>query len=259
MNRKAYPSDVSDEEWALVAPCLTLMREDAPQREYELREMFNGLRYVIKTGATWRMMRRHGIQARRRRRYRVTTQSQHDHPVAPNLLKRKFTAERPNQVWLTNITYVPTAEGWLYLAAVLDLFSRRIVGWTMGSRLKTELVKDAFQMALDRRQPSFFTTRTGAVSMPAQTINHPGPTHHQVSMSGAGNCYDNAPMESFFSSLKSERVHPCRYLSRTEARHDLFAFIEVFYNRQRRHSSLGYLSPAAFEQHPFVLTSTPPN
>jgi len=213
-------------------------------------------------GRVARLMRMNGIQARRRRRYKVTTQSQHDHPVAPNLLKREFTAERPNQVWLTDITYVPTAEGWLYLAAVLDLFSRQIVGWSMGSRLKTGLVKDALQMALDRRQP------------PAQLMHHSDRGSQyasadyqsllakhtmQVSMSGAGSCYDNAPMESFFSSLKSERVHHCRYLTRADARHDLFNFIEVFYNRQRRHSSLGYLSPAAFELRSFELTYTPPN
>jgi transposase InsO family protein len=199
-----------------------------------------------------RLMRVHHIQARRKKRWRPrTTDSRHSLPVAHNILNREFEAEAPNQKWVTDITYIPTTEGWLYLAAVMDLYSRRIVGWSMASRLTSKLVKDALKLAVAQRQPS------------------PGLVHHSdrgsqyasadyrllltargmvASMSRKGNCYDNAPMESFFGTLKSERVHHCRYRTRAEARHDIFHYIELFYNRKRRHSTLGYMSPAQFEQ-----------
>lgn len=198
-----------------------------------------------------RLMRLHHIRAKRRKRRRPrTTRSNHSLSVAPNVLGREFEAEAPDQKWVTDITYIPTGEGWLYLAVVMDLYSRRIVGWSMASRLTSKLVKDALKLAIAQRQPG------------------PGLVHHSdrgsqyassdyrvlltargmvASMSRKGDCYDNAPMESFFGTLKSERVHHRRYETRAEARQDIFHYIEVYYNRKRLHSALGYKSPAEFE------------
>jgi len=199
-----------------------------------------------------RLMRIHGIRAKQYKRRRVqTTDSAHDLPVAPNVLNREFEADAPNQKWVTDITYVPTDEGWLYLAVVLDLFSRRIIGWSMASTLCTGLVKNALLMAIAERCPGaglLHHSDRGAqyASGEYQAVL----THHQmiVSMSRTGNCYDNAPMESFFGTLKRELIHHRHYRTRAEARQDIFEYIEVFYNRKRRHSSLGYLSPVQYEQ-----------
>jgi transposase InsO family protein len=186
-----------------------------------------------------RLMRIHDIRGRQRRRRRVkTTDSNHSLPVAPN---RK---------WVADITYVPTAQGWLYLAVVLDLFSRRVIGWSMAETMCTLLVKDALEMAVSSRHPlagllhhsdrgsQYASAEYQAVLQTGEIV---------ASMSRAGDCYDNAAMESFFGTLKCELIHDRRYRTRTEARQDIFEYIEVFYNRQRRHSSLGYLSPVAYE------------
>jgi transposase InsO family protein len=197
-----------------------------------------------------RLMRQIGLRARCHRRYRVTTQANDSHPVVANVLARDFTAQRVNQKWLADITYINTHEGWLYLAAVLDVFSRRIVGWAMQKRMTTTLVTDALHMALGQRQ------RTGDLlhhsDRGSQYTSYDYQSllksqHITASMSGTGNCYDNAMMESFFASLKAECVTQ-RYSSRASAKHDIFEYIEVWYNRKRRHSALGYLSPATFEQ-----------
>ena len=196
-----------------------------------------------------RLMRLHGLQAKQRRRYKVTTRANPRRPVAENLLNRDFTAERPNQKWVADITYVSTFEGWLYLATVLDVFSRRIVGWSMSDRLKTNLVEDALQMALDRRQPHFALLHHSDRGSQYTSLDYQAllARHHiQVSMSGRGSAYDNAMMESFFATLKTECVDH-RFATRAEARLAIFEYIEVFYNRQRRHSGLGFLSPHRFE------------
>ena len=199
-----------------------------------------------------RLMRAARIRARRKtKRKVVTTDSQHRFPVAPNHLNRDFTASRPNEKWLTDITYIATAEGWLYLAVVMDLFSRRIVGWAMEASLESSLVEKAFQMAVQNRraiQGLLHHSDRGSqyAGAPYQTLL--AAQHIQVSMSRTGNCYDNAPMESFFSTLKNEHVHFQDYQNRQEAKTDIFAYIEGFYNRTRRHSSLGYLSPEEFER-----------
>jgi transposase InsO family protein len=198
-----------------------------------------------------RLMRLEGLQARPRRWRRATTQSDHLYPVAPNLLQRRFTAPQPNQVWLSDISYIPTREGWLYLAVVLDLFSRRVVGWAMLPELTTHLPLAALRMALRIRQPGpgLLHHSDRGVQYCSDAYQEVLQTHVcRVSMSGRGNCYDNAPMESFFSTLKTERVASRLYASRSQARSDLFAYIEGFYNRCRRHSALGYLSPEAYEQ-----------
>ena len=198
-----------------------------------------------------RLMRAADIRARRKKRRRITTDSQHSFPVAPNLLRRDFRAEAPNQKWLGDITFIPTAEGWLYLAAILDLFSRKVVGWAMEDTLASYLVEQAFHMAVQNRQRV-----AGLLHHSDRGSQYAGGSYQslltaqrmQVSMSESGDCYDNAPMESFFSTLKSEHVHFQDYQTRAEARTDIFAYIEGFYNLIRRHSSLGYLSPAEFEQ-----------
>jgi transposase InsO family protein len=197
-------------------------------------------------------MRQERLQARPRRRFRPqTTQVDQRLPVAPNRLQRPFRASAPNQVWLSDVTYVPTAEGWLYLAVVLDLHSRRVVGWAMTSRLDTSLVLSALRLALGRRRPpSSLLHHSDRGSQYASRDYRTALADHgaQASMSRAGNCYDNAPMESFFATLKVERVHCRHYQTRAEARQDIIAYIEGFYNPTRRHSALGYRSPLEFEQ-----------
>lgn len=198
-----------------------------------------------------RLMRLHRIRAQQVRRYKVTTRRSKAHPAAPNLLKQDFTAERPDHKWLADITYIPTMEGWLYLAAILDLYTRRIVGWAMSGRMTADLTTAALKMAIHRRQPG-----AGLIHHSDQGSQYTDGTYQallkehgiQVSMNGVGSWYDNAPMESFFGTLKSERVYRCLYRTRDEARPDLFFYIEAFYNRRRRHSALGYLSPEAYEQ-----------
>jgi transposase InsO family protein len=199
-----------------------------------------------------RLMRQHGIRAvhSKRRRRVVTTQSRHNLPVAANVLNQEFTATLPNRKWVTDITYVPTREGWLYLAVVLDLFSRKVVGWAMDTQMTVELPLRALRMALHSRRPqpgllhhsdrgSQYASYVYQAVLQSQAI--------QQSMSRTANCYDNAVMESFFASLKAELVHHVRFSSIVEARAQIFHYIEAFYNRQRLHSSLGYLSPNAFE------------
>ena len=198
-----------------------------------------------------RLRRELGLRCKQKRKFKGTTNSNHDLPVAENLLNQTFAPTAPNQVWVTDITYIPTAEGWLYLAGVKDVFTCEIVGYAMADRMTQELTGQALFRAVQRKRPM------------------PGLIHHsdrgsqycahdyrklvdqfgmKASMSRRGNCYDNAPMESFWGSLKNELVHHCRYGTRAEAEASLREFIEIFYNRQRRHSRLGNISPAVFAQ-----------
>lgn len=198
-----------------------------------------------------RLMRQAHLRSVRQRSPRVqTTDSKHAYPVASNLLDRQFEAQRPNQKWVSDITYIPTQNGWLYLAAVLDLFSRRIVGWAMSAHCDAALTQNALGMALSQRQPaadllhhSDRGSQYAAHDYQALLAQH----HITVSMSRTGNCYDNAVMESFFRTLKAECVDLYVFHSRTHARSVIFVFLEVYYNRQRLHSTLGYCTPAAFE------------
>lgn len=197
-----------------------------------------------------RLMRRCGIKARRRRKYQVTTDSKHSFPVAENLLDREFFSAGPNQVWASDITYIWTLEGWLYLAAVIDLHSRMVVGWSMGERLDRSLTLDALSTAVGRRNPGpGLIHHSDRGSQYASHDYQAALAKHEMccSMSRKGDCWDNAVAESFFSTLKIERVHHRLYRSRDEARRDIFEYIEVFYNRVRLHSTLGYVSPAQFE------------
>ena len=196
-----------------------------------------------------RLMRSHGIRARHKRRYKATTDSKHNLPVAENLLNRNFTPAAPNQVWTADLTYVWTDEGWLYLAVVLDLFNREIVGFSIKPRMTADIVVEALTMAWFRRKPApGLMHHSDRGSQYASRVFQDKLAEYGMvcSMSRQGNCWDNAPTESFFNSLKNERVHGTRYATREEAINDLFEYIEVFYNRSRRHSVLQSKSPVQF-------------
>jgi transposase InsO family protein len=208
-----------------------------------------GHRISVNTVA--RIMRDEGIRAKAKRAFVPrTTDSCHDRPVAPNLLGRQFDADRCNSKWAADITYVPTDEGWLYVAGVLDLHSRRLVGWSMADHMETSLVSDALGMALARRQVSKGLVHHSDRGVQYASLQYQALLEKHgitVSMSGKGDCYDNAMMESFWSTLKTELVHLDCYATRQQARQSIFDYIETFYNRTRLHSSLGYVSPEAFE------------
>jgi len=199
-----------------------------------------------------RIMREEGILGRRKPRFRLTTDSDHKLPVALNLLDRQFMADEPDAAWVADITYVWTQQGWLYLAVILDLFSRRVVGWSMAEHMRTELVLDALRAALGSRLPA----ETGLVfhsdrgSQYASEAYQDALAEHGItcSMSRRGNCWDNAVAESFFSTLKTELVHNVIFLTRDSARNAIAEWIEIFYNGKRRHSSLGYATPLQAEQ-----------
>ena len=209
--------------------------------------------YHVSENTVAKLMHDHGLRAASSSKFRVTTDSKHTLPVAENVLNREFEQAAPDRVWLADITYVWTREGWLYLACVLDTYSRRIVGWSMKERMTQDLVLDALRMALGRRRPdragnlvhhsdrgSQYASQAFQELLRAENIT--------CSMSRQGNCWDNAMMESFFATLKKERIYLEDYATRAAARASVFDYIERFYNRRRRHSALGYLSPEQFEQ-----------
>jgi putative transposase len=195
------------------------------------------------------LMKKLGLKVKSAKRYKVTTNSRHNYPVAPNLLNRQFDVKALNKVWTTDITYIWTFEGWFYLAVVMDLCSRQIVGWAMDKRMKTELAKKALTMAYWRRKPqSGLLHHSDRGSQYASDIYQKQlKEYHMIpSMSRKGDCWDNSPMERFFRSLKSERLSFCKFYTRHEARMEILDYIS-FYNSSRLHSSLGYLSPMDFE------------
>jgi putative transposase len=221
-------------------------RYGSPRVHDELRD--EGERVGRKRVA--RIMREHDLRGKRRRRFRVTTMSEHDMPIAPNVLARDFTASAPNQKWVGDITYIWTREGWLYLAVLIDLFSRRVVGWAMGDTLATELPLRALHMAIQtRRPPRGLIHHTDRGCQYASAEYRAVLEQHGIvaSMSRKGNCWDNAVAESFFATLKTELVRDLDLLTRDHAKRELFAYIEGFYNRRRRHSSLGYATPDKVE------------
>jgi transposase InsO family protein len=198
-----------------------------------------------------RLMQEKGISARRKRRKARTTNSNHSSPIAPNLLKRDFTADAPNKKWVTDITYIATYEGWLYLAGILDTYSRKLIGWAMGKHHDTALVKEALHMALIQRQPGADLVHHSDRGSEYASMSYQEMLHQQniqISMSRKGDCYDNALMESFWGTLKEECIGQSIFPSRKEAKLALFDYIEIFYNRKRRHSALGYISPLDFEK-----------
>jgi putative transposase len=197
-----------------------------------------------------RLMREEGLKGQKKRRFRVTTDSRHSYPIAPNALNRDFTASAPNKVWVTDITYIWTREGWIYLAAILDLYSRRVVGWSADSYIDRTLAIDALGMALRTRRPE-----PGLIHHSDRGVQYASGDYQRLlrehgitcSMSRKGDCWDNAVAESFFSTLKAELVYRTDFVSRNQAFALLFEYIEAFYNGRRRHSSLGYVSPVEHE------------
>jgi transposase InsO family protein len=222
-------------------------RYGSPRVRMELRD--RGQRSGRKRIA--RLMRLQGLRARPKRRYRTTTDSRHGLPVCPNLLARRFAVAQPNTAWVTDMTYLWTAQGWLYLAVIIDLFSRRIVGWSMSERIDRKLALDALRMALAQRRP-----QPGLIHHSDRGSQYASGDYQQLlaqhglrgSMSRRGDCWDNAVAESFFASLKLELVYQVQWRTRAEVRTAIFEYLELFYNRRRRHSSLGYLSPVEFER-----------
>ena len=197
-----------------------------------------------------RLRREAGIEARRKRKFRLAYQARNTAPVPPNLLRWPFTAAYPDQIWVTDVTFIPTRSGWLYLAVMIDLHSRLVVGWSMKDRPNQELANEALMMAVERRRP-----KPGLIHHSDQGILYSSVSYVELlkkygmvrSMSGKGNCYDNAVAESFFSSLKNEIIHHRDYHTRDQARMDIFEYIELFYNRKRIHQSLNYQTPIRYE------------
>ena len=222
-------------------------RYGSPRVHAELRD--RGHRLGRKRVA--RLMRRHGLCARRRRRFRITTDSTHPLAVAPNVLARRFAVPAPDTAWVTDITYLWTQEGWLYLAVILDLFSRAVVGWAMSARITRHLTLQALTMALGRRRPpQGLLHHSDRGSQYASADYRRALAAHGIvcSMSRRGNCWDNAVAESFFATVKVELAHAAHWATRAQAHGEVFEYLERFYNGQRRHSALGYLSPITFER-----------
>jgi putative transposase len=215
-----------------------------------MRKTLNALGYPVGRNKAKKLMNEAGVLVRYRKRYKVTTNSKHKQPVFENKLNRQFTVARPNQAYASDITYIWTQEGWLYLAVVIDLFSRKIIGWSMSSRMKASLACDALKMALWQRRPN-----TGVITHSDRGIQYASKAYRDLlttygcmgSMSRKGNCWDNAVAESFFGRLKQERVQWRNYQTRYEAQQDILNYITMFYNSNRLHSFLGYQTPIQFE------------
>ena len=249
--RPLAPRTVADQRLGVEIQAIhaeSRQRYGSPRVHAELRH--RGQRLGRKRVA--RLMRQHELCARRRRRFRVTTDSKHDLPVASNVLARQFAVAAPDTAWVTDITYLWTQEGWLYLAVILDLFSRAVVGWAMSSQITRQLTLQALTMALGRRRPppGLLHHSDRGSQYASGDYRRALKTHGMVcSMSRRGNCWDNAVAESFFATLKVELgVHDSAWPTRVHAQGDIFEYIEAFYNGQRRHSTLAYLSPLAFER-----------
>ena len=250
--RRIFPGLRAREDQALVQQIQQIHAHNrqtygAPRIEKELRKKgrCHGRNRVA------RLMKQAGLCGRQKARYHVqTTDSNHDEPIAPNRLAEASKASAPNQIWVGDITYIKTGESWLYVAAIMDLYSRKIVGWAMGEHIDTALILKALFMALLHRQPPanlLFHSDRGVQYASADYRSALAQEGLLASMSGKGNCYDNAAMESFWSTLKLELVYRRDFQTRAQARSEIFDYIEVFYNRQRSHSALNYLSPVDFE------------
>jgi transposase InsO family protein len=248
------------QEDQVLLPSIRIVFEES-DKTYGATRILNDLRkqgHRVFKNRIWRLLRDNDLKVKTTRRFKVTTNSDHKRAVAPNLVKQEFTAKAPDRLWTGDITYIPTAQGWLYLAVVLVVFSRRIVGWSMNQRMTDDLVVSAFSNALVRRRPVpgfIFHTDRGSQYCSKRfcaLVKRVGGTQ---SMSGTGCCYDNAITESFFGTLKRELIHHCFFITRQEAQSRIFRYIEGFYNRKRIHSAIGYLSPEEFEQRRFELAA----
>lgn len=216
-----------------------------------IKEALNRDNLIVSKRRVSRLMREAGLCCKTKRKFKMTTDSKHNLPISPNLLQRNFTFSRPNQAYVGDITYIPTLEGWLYLAVVIDLFSRQVVGWSMKKHMRTSLVNDALLMAIWKRKPKrgliWHTDRGSQYA----SIDHRAllKIHGvQQSMSRKGDCWDNAVAESFFHTLKVELIHQSKFKTIDEAKNNTFEYIEVYYNRARMHSANDYLSPVEYEQ-----------
>jgi putative transposase len=219
----------------------------SPRMTRELQD--NG--FAVGRRRTARLMRENDIKARQKRRFKRTTDSEHNWPVAPNIIDQDFAADRPNQKWGVDISYVWTREGWIYLAVVIDLFSRRVVGWSVGDRLHRKLAIAALQTALTMRRPPEGLIHHSDRGSQYCSVDYQATLRRhgiRISMSGKGNCYDNAMVETFFKTLKSELVWRTTFFTRADAERDIARYIDGFYNPVRRHSALDFLSPAQFEK-----------
>ncbi len=249
---KKHREEISDRDTKLIIEVKVLHKKS--NQSYGSRRMAKALSkqgYKIGRYKVRRLMKQNGISCKQRRRYVVTTKSDHALTVAPNHLNRNFYAEQPNEKWVSDITYLWTNEGWLYIAAVLDLFSRRVVGWSMGDHMRTDLVENALVMAKLRRSPLPGLMHHSDRGSQYASLQYQKQLHDIAaisSMSRKGNCWDNAVMERFFGTLKSERTDGKLYKTRAEAKADVIDFIEMFYNNQRLHSTLNYISPADYER-----------
>ena len=209
----------------------------------------NGI--IISRRKIAKLMADTGLQCKTKRKFKTTTDSKHNKPIAPNLLKRQFHVAAPNRYWVGDITYIPTKGGWLYLATVIDLYSRQIVGWSMADHMKADLVNDALLMAIWQRKPA-----KGLIWHTDRGVQYASDSHRKIlkdhgiiqSMSRKGNCWDNAVSESFFHTLKTELTHHHHFKNKQEAKNVIFEYIEVFYNRTRIHSANNYLAPVEFEK-----------
>jgi len=248
--QKNKPTDPEHEEMLDWAKKIS-KASDHTYGSRRIRKALNALGYPVGRKKTKSLMREAGVFVRYRKKYKVTTNSKHNKPVFENVLNRQFKTSQPDQAYVSDITYINTQEGWLYLAVVVDLFSRKVVGWSMGSRMKASLVCDALKMALWQRKPAHgLIVHSDRGSQYASNdyvklLNQHGCVG---SMSRKGNCWDNAVAESFFGSLKQERVQWRHYQSRYEAKQDILNYITMLYNSHRLHSYLGYVSPNHFEQ-----------
>lgn len=250
--RKKRPESVRDREDRCLVVAIKASHQ-ASRQTYGAPRILEDLReagFSTSRKRVQRLMRQSAIRGLRRRRYTVTTDSAHAYRVAENLLERDFSASAVNQKWACDITYIPTAEGWLYLAVVLDLYSRRVVGHATSASLEGSLAQAALASAQARRSPGSGLLHHSDRGAQYASTSYQEQLHAAglvCSMSRRGDCWDNAPVESFFATLKTELVARRRYRSRAEASSDLETYIELFYNLRRKHSALGYLSPAAFE------------
>lgn len=253
--------------YAWVKRSLTVRQREEMRLELEIRAAHNRTRQtygperlqrdladngvVVGVHRIKRIRRKLGLRCRQKRKFKATTDSRHSLPVAGNLLDQKFGASAPNQIWVTDITYIPTGEGWLYLAGHKDLFTGEVVGYAMAERMTKNLVSQSLLRAISAKRPA-----AGLIHHSDRGSQYCAQEYSSLldgfgmwaSMSRKGNCYDNAPMESFWGVLKNEQIRHCRYATRKEAIQDITEYIEVFYNRQRKQAKLGFLSPAAFER-----------
>ena len=218
-----------------------------------IRQKMVQKKIIISRRRVIKLMKESDLLVKTKRKFKATTDSNHNQPIAPNLLDRRFDVHQPNRYWVGDITYIPTEEGWLYLATVIDLYSRKVIGWSMDSRIKADLVNNALLMAIWQRKP-----REGLIWHTDRGSQYASDSHRAIikqhritqSMSRKGNCWDNAVAESFFHSIKIELTHQHKFKTREEARHVIFEYIEVFYNRIRIHSANDYMSPSDYESPP---------